>query len=561
MNKKIYRKFIFYLCIIIVFGIISSVISLIVPKLIGDTIDYVIKENENSYIIENVIKIFTFYALVFVLDALSSILVVKASNKFIKTIRDELFFKLQNLSINYIDKNSNGEIISYFTVDAENILIAIMQGVPKIINGACIILGSIIIMLGINFTMGIITIFSAPIMYFLSKFVTNKTNHMFKNRADIVSYLNGIVQEGVTSKKTITDFNYQSTSFNKFKNVNENLYKVGRKAQFYSSLTNPFTRFAYNITYIIVGITGVILCSLGKITVGTISSFFIYANLFARPSQEITSIITEIQIAIASAKRIREFLRKEEEKYIIKNSDIKIQGSIEFKNVSFSYEKGKKFIENMNLKVRKGEKVAIVGKTGSGKTTIANLIMRFYHINSGEILIDGENIENIPSDVLRKNIGIVLQDTRLFTGTVKDNISYGNKRASEEEIKNAAKLAGADEFIMKLPNGYDTVLNNESTLSEGELQLLTIARVILTKPPILILDEATSNVDIITENKVQKAFSSLMKDATTFIIAHRLSTTKSADRIIVIENGNIVEAGNYEELMEKRGKYFELYSS
>ena len=215
----------------------------------------------------------------------------------------------------------------------------------------------------------------------------------------------------------------------------------------------------------------------------------------------------------------------------------------------------------MNLKVRKGEKVAIVGKTGSGKTTIANLIMRFYHINSGEILIDGENIENIPSDVLRKNIGIVLQDTRLFTGTVKDNISYGNKRASEEEIKNAAKLAGADEFIMKLPNGYDTVLNNESTLSEGELQLLTIARVILTKPPILILDEATSNVDIITENKVEKAFSSLMKDATTFIIAHRLSTTKSADRIIVIENGNIVEAGNYEELMEKRGKYFELYSS
>lgn len=201
MNKKIYRKFIFYLCIIIVFGIISSVISLIVPKLIGDTIDYVIKENENSYIIENVIKIFTFYALVFVLDALSSILVVKASNKFIKTIRDELFFKLQNLSINYIDKNSNGEIISYFTVDAENILIAIMQGVPKIINGACIILGSIIIMLGINFTMGIITIFSAPIMYFLSKFVTNKTNHMFKNRADIVSYLNGIVQEGVTSKR------------------------------------------------------------------------------------------------------------------------------------------------------------------------------------------------------------------------------------------------------------------------------------------------------------------------------------------------------------------------
>ena len=561
MNKKIYRKFIFYLCIIIVFGIISSVISLIVPKLIGDTIDYVIKENENSYIIENVIKIFTFYALVFVLDALSSILVVKASNKFIKTIRDELFFKLQNLSINYIDKNSNGEIISYFTVDAENILIAIMQGVPKIINGACIILGSIIIMLGINFTMGIITIFSAPIMYFLSKFVTNKTNHMFKNRADIVSYLNGIVQEGVTSKKTITDFNYQSTSFNKFKNVNENLYKVGRKAHFYSSLTNPFTSFAYNITYIIVGITGVILCSLGKITVGTISSFFIYANLFARPFQEITSIITEIQIAIASAKRIRKFLRKEEEKYIIKNSDIKIQGSIEFKNVSFSYEKGKKFIENMNLKVRKGEKVAVVGKTGSGKTTIANLIMRFYHINSGEILIDGENIENIPSDVLRKNIGIVLQDTRLFTGTVKDNISYGNKRASEEEIKNAAKLAGADEFIMKLPNGYDTVLNNESTLSEGELQLLTIARVILTKPPILILDEATSNVDIITENKVQKAFSSLMKDATTFIIAHRLSTTKSADRIIVIENGNIVEAGNYEELMEKRGKYFELYSS
>lgn len=340
-----------------------------------------------------------------------------------------------------------------------------------------------------------------------------------------------------------------------------NYIKCGRKAVFYSSLTNPFTRFVGNLTYVVVGISGVILCSLGEIAIGTISTFFIYANLFAKPFQEITSIITEIQIAIASYKGIRKFLKEKEEKKLKEKAEIKINGNIELKDVNFSYKEGVKFIENMNLTIKQGEKIAIVGKTGSGKTTIANLIMRFYHINSGEIIINGENIENIPADVLRKNIGIVLQDTKLFTGTVKENISYGKEDASLEEIENAAKIAGADEFIRKLPKGYDTILNNESALSEGEIQLITIARVVLTKPPILILDEATSNVDIITENKVQKAFLELMKNATTFIIAHRLSTIKSADRIIVIEDGNIVEEGTHEELLMNKKYYYELYNT
>lgn len=286
-----------------------------------------------------------------------------------------------------------------------------------------------------------------------------------------------------------------------------------------------------------------------------------YVNIFARPFNQITGVMSELQTAFSSANKIVEFLQTEDEKTTVKDNIKNIKGNIDFINVKFSYNKDTKFIENMNLSVKQGESIAIVGKTGAGKTSIVNLIMRFYDINKGKILIDGVNINDIPKEVLRKNIGIVLQDTKLFTGTIKENIAYGKKDTTDEEILNAIKMSGSDTFIKRLPNGYDTVITEKTFLSAGEIQLITIARMFLIKPPILILDEATSNVDIVTENKIQEAFLELMKDATTFIIAHHLSTIKSADRIIVIENGNIVEEGKHEELLSKKGKYFEMYEN
>lgn len=558
-DKSIYKKTFFYFAIVIGVGTISAIISLLVPILIGSSIDNTVVNNGINF--KNIIQILFFYTIIFILETLLAVLTVKLSNLFVKRIRNELFKKMQNLPMSYIDKKNHGELLSIFTVSIENILIAILQALPKIVNGIIIVIGAVFIMVNINLVMASITIIFAPIMYFITRFITKKTNSLFKSRGNIISKLNGLTQEGITEQKTIRNFNYQEKSFKKFNDINEELYKIGRKAQMYSSLINPFTRFVGNLTYVIVGATGVVLLRFGEISIGTISTFFIYANLFSKPFQEITSIITELQIAFTSYKRINQFLKEKEEKKANNKKEVVISGNIVFKDVSFSYKQGSKFIENMNLTVKQGENIAIVGKTGSGKTTIANLIMRFYHIDSGEIIIDGENIENIEAEVLRKNIGIVLQDTKLFTGTVKENISYGKEDASLEDIVNAAKLAGADEFINRLPNGYDTVIDNESKLSEGEIQLITIARVILMNPPILILDEATSNVDIITENKVQQAFMKLMKSATTFIIAHRLSTIKLADRIIVIENGNIVEEGTHEELIKKKKYYYELYET
>ena len=342
--------------------------------------------------------------------------------------------------------------------------------------------------------------------------------------------------------------------------MSNELQSVSIKTQFFSSLTNPITRYISHISYITIGVVGVILLMYKKITIGNISSFLLYTNTFSKPFNEITAIIAEIQQGIASAEKICEFLDEEDEKNL-NNTVSKIIGNIEFKNVFFSYNKSQKFIENLNLKVNKGEVVAIVGKTGAGKTTIANLLLRLYDIDSGKILIDGKDIYNYDLEFLRKNIGIVLQDTKLFTATVKENIAYGKENVTDEQIINVAKIVHADEFINKLPNGYNTIINNESMLSLGEIQLINIARILLLKPPIVVLDEATSNIDLVNEINIQNALLDIMKSATTFVIAHRISTIKNADKIIFIENGNIVEEGTHNELMNKKGKYYELYQN
>lgn len=543
------------ICLIIFFSILISILNVISPMLVGTIIDRIV-EIEWQEFIKYLLYLGIIYLLIYVLSYLQNKFLSKFVTDIQYKIRKELFEKITNLKIKELDKSENGDILNSFSMDIENISIGIIQGVPKIINGITTVLILGIIMLKINIYLALIVIAIAPIMYCVSRFVTKSTNKFFKERANIIGKLNNNSEEFVTYQELIKDFNYEKYRINEFNKINQELYKTGVKAQFYSSLTNPSTRIVSNLAYIIVGIVGTVLMIKNQVTIGNISSFLMYTNIFNRPFNEITSILTEIQTAKASFNRIQEFMIKDEEENIGKE-EISFNGDIEFKDVEFSYTENK-FIEKFNLKVKNGEKIAIVGRTGAGKTTIINMILRFYDIKNGEILIDGVNIKNIDLKCLRRNIGIVLQDTKLFTGTVSENIRYGMNNISNEEIKRVARLANADSFINKLPQKYDTIINND-VLSAGEIQLITIARAMLRNPKILILDEATSNVDLVTENKIQNSMLELMKNRTTFIIAHRLSTIKNADRIIYLENGNIMEQGTHKELMNKKGKYYQMY--
>lgn len=565
---KNFRKYIknckYSIIIITIFSILSSIMTILAPIYIGKTIDSTIpfiKEN----LITEIIKLLLIYVILFISNLLLNKALIKFATKTSKTLRADLFEKTNKLTLKYLDKNPYGDTLNRFTVDVENVSNGLIQSVSKITMGIITVIISIIIMIKINKVMTVILICIAPIMYIISRFVGRNTTKLFSKRAEKISDINGYTEEALTGFKTIKNFNSEQYFENNFKNKNESLKNVGIKSQFYSSLTNPSTRFVSNLAYIVVAISGIMIIKStadAHFSIGNLTTFLVYTNVFTRPFNEITSIISEIQTAIASAKRIFDYLNEKEEP---QNSEIvpldKIEGRVEFKNVYFSYVNNKKFIEKFNLIANPKQNIAIVGKTGAGKTTIVNLLMRFYEINSGEITIDGVNIQNISKEFLRKNIGIVLQDTKLFTGTIKENISYGSPNATDEEIKQAAKMAYAHEFIERLPEGYNTYIKNQNMLSPGEIQLINIARVMLTKPPILILDEATSNIDIVTENKISNAFNNLIKNSTSFIIAHRLSTIKNADKIIFIENGNIIEEGTHEQLLAKKGKYYSMYET
>lgn len=545
------------LCIIL--SLIGSGSAIIAPVYIGEIIDKIIA-TEN--IVQSVIILFVIYVINMIAVLFLNRLSYYISNDISTKLRSKLYNKLNKITLSNIDKLPFGDIINLFSVDIENIAYGASNSIVTIMYGITTMLGATIIMLRIDIIMAIIVLISAPIAFITSKIITNKTRKYYNKRANITAKLNAYTDNIVTSHKLIKDFNYEKNAQDRFIDINNDLYKIGRKAQFYSSLANPVARLISNLSYIIVSIFGIILNNIGKFTIGNISSFLLYTNVFSRPFNEITSVISEIQQSNASFDRICRFLDDKEEVSIINSNNEKILGEIEFKNIEFSYVKSKKFITEFNLQVKKGEKIAIVGKTGAGKTTIVNLLMRFYEINSGEILIDGKNIKDFPIDFLRKNIGMVLQDTKLFMGTIKENIAYGRDNVSDDEIIKAAKLSHADQFIKRLPQGYDTYIYNENMLSSGEVQLITIARIMLSNTPIVILDEATSNVDQITEKLVQKAFYELMnKDTTCFIIAHRLSTIENADKIIFIENGNIVEQGTHDQLMNMKGKYYDLYNN
>lgn len=555
--------------IALIFAFICAVISvgssLVAPIIIGKAIDNMIGEGLVNFkpIISYIIILIVTYLIGCIFTWLLTYVTNDISYKTTNMIRKELYEKINKLPLKFFDNESHGDIISRFINDVDTIGDGLVQGMATLLTGIVTIIGAIAFMASINVIMTIVVLLSAPLTFFVARFITNSSQKYFKNQAKELGELNGYIEEIVAGQKTVKAYSYEKRSINQFKEINDRLYKAGVKSQFYGSLANPSTRVVNNTTYTLIGVIGSVISIMGKISIGDISSFLIYSNLFSKPFNEITGVFTQIQASTASATRIFNILdlESESEENNLNTLD-NCKGNIDFRNVDFSYTKDKQLIKDFNLKVKAGENIAIVGKTGAGKTTLVNLLMRFYEVDNGEILVDDINIKDIYRDKLRVKYGMVLQDTFLFSDTIANNIAYGKPNATREEIIEAAKLADAHSFIRRLPNGYDTVIcASGDNLSQGQKQLLTIARVMLVDPPMLILDEATSNIDTRTEIRIQNAFKRMMKGRTSFIIAHRLSTIREANKILVMDNGNIVEIGSHDELIKKKGYYYNLYNS
>lgn len=563
---KYISKHKFYLLGAIAAALINVVTSLMGPVLIGKAIDQMAGFNKVNF--KGILNILIALAIVYICSNLFLWILTYLTNcisyQTVNDMRHELFKKISILPLKFFDTNPHGDTISRFVNDMDAISDGMLQGISTLLTGIVTIIGAIWFMLSINPIMTLAVLLSAPASYYMARFITTRTQQMFKAQAKCLGNLNGYVEEIIGGQKVVKAFNYEGRSFEKFNEINNDLYKTGVKSQFYGSLTGPTTRFVNNITFSVIGVIGSILAIKGKITIGDITSFLIYSNLFAKPFNDMTAVFTQIQSAAVSAQRIFYILDMPSEKpdskdaKLINNSD----SIISFDKVNFSYNPDNPLIKNFNLNVKSGSKIAIVGKTGAGKTTIVNLLMRFYDVNSGSISVDGIDIRDIKRDSLRCNFGMVLQDTWLFSGTIRDNIAYGKPDASDEEVVAAAKACNAHSFIRRLPDGYNTHISDAGeNLSQGQRQLLTIARVMLVNPPMLILDEATSNIDTRTEIQIQKAFLKMVEGRTSFIIAHRLSTIRESDLILVMDNGNIVESGTHDQLLKKCGYYEKLYNS
>ncbi|MDE7438899.1 MAG: ABC transporter ATP-binding protein/permease, partial [Clostridia bacterium] len=486
----------------------------------------------------------------------------------VKDVREEAFANLQRLPLKYIDSHSYGDIISRNIADVDAFADGLLMGFTQLFTGVLTIIGTMVIMLVLNWIVALIILVLTPLSLFVAKFIASRTYHLFKNTSEIRGEQTAFIDEMIGNLKVVKAFNHEDENIEKFDEINTRLTKASLKSIFYSSLTNPCTRFVNAIVYAAVALSGGLMLvfnvSLPLVfNVGVLASLLSYANQYTKPFNEISAVVTELQNAFACAGRIYELI--DEKPQIPDAQDAVIineaKGNVEFENVYFSYTADKKLIENFNLKAKEGQRIAIVGPTGCGKTTLINLLMRFYDADEGTIKVDGNDIKGVTRKSLRANYGMVLQDTWLKSGTIKENITIGKPNASDEEIVAAAKAAHAHNFIMQLPNGYDTEITEDGALSQGQKQLLCIARIMLCLPPMLILDEATSSIDTRTEMKIQQAFASLMNGRTSFIVAHRLSTIKSADVILVMNNGKVIEQGNHNQLLELNGFYSKLYNS
>ena len=562
-------KYKFYIAASVLFALVSSLGALYIPILIGRAIDRV--TGAGSVDFKGVLSVLLEIAAIVGLCALSQWIMNASNNKItfnvVRDMRRKAFAKIERLPISYIDAHPTGEIVSRVIADVDQFADGLLMGFTQFFTGVVTIIGTLAFMLSINVWIAIVVVVVTPMSFLLAGFIARKTYKMFKLQSETRGEQTAFIDEMIGGQKTVTAYSHGDENMKTFDEINARLEKYSLRAVFFSSITNPGTRFVNAIVYAAVAFSGALLAvktHQAAITVGVLASFLAYANQYTKPFNEISEVITELQNAIACAGRLFELL---EEESVPADSDgsrelHEVDGVLELRNVSFSYTENQRLIEDFNLSVKAGQHVAIVGPTGCGKTTLINLLMRFYDVKSGSILIDGNDYNDVTRQSLRESFGMVLQDTWLKSGTVRENLIIGAPDATEEEIIDAARKAHAHSFIKRLPDGYDTVLGEDGgSLSQGQKQLLCITRLMLCKPPMLILDEATSSIDTRTEIRIQKAFSVLMQGRTTFIVAHRLATIKEADVILVMKDGNIVEQGNHRELLAKKGFYYELYNS
>lgn len=555
-----------YLLAALVSAVLSVSLTLYAPVLIGRGIDQIIAPGKVYF--DNLLPILIELGIVAVLAAIFQWLLTLCTNivtyKTVRDLRSAAFEHMEELPLSNIDSRPHGDIISRIINDIDSVSDGLLQGFSQLFTGIITIAITLVYMLAINFKVGLVVVVITPLSLFVASFIAKHSFDMFRRQSAIKGQLSGCIEELVGNQKVVKAFSYEERAQQQFDRINHQLYDVGVKAQFYSSLTNPCTRFVNGVVYAAVAIVGALSCIAGGFSVGALSSFLTYANQYTKPFNEISGVITELQTAIASAKRVFDIIDEPVQQPDEPDAahPTGCEGQIEIDRVSFSYEKSHPLIRDFHLQVKPGQRIALVGPTGCGKTTMINLLMRFYDVDAGEIRVDGQPIKKIGRDSLRSLYGMVLQDTWMFKGSVRDNIAYGKPDATDEEVVAAAKAAHAHSFIMRLPQGYDTVLAEDGgNISQGQKQLLCIARAMLTKPSMLILDEATSSIDTRTEIKIQQAFAQMMEGHTSFVVAHRLSTIREADCILVMKDGQIIEQGTHQQLLEKKGFYHQLYNS
>ncbi len=560
-------KYKFYLAFSIVMAAVSVVLTLYIPILTGQAVDCIVGAGAVDF--DGIWEILKTMVVIILLTAVVQWLMNTSNNKIayqvVRDVRDEAFRKLEILPLKYIDGHSHGDIVSRIIADVDQFSDGLLLGFTQLFTGVVTIVGTLLFMLSINVPTTIVVVILTPLSFFIAGFIAKRTFSMSKLQSETRGEQTALINEMIDNEKIVKAFGQEDMVIGKFDEINQRLEKASVKAIFFSSLTNPCTRFVNSLVYAGVGILGAFLAIGGYITVGQLTSFLSYANQYTKPFNEISGVITELQTALACAGRVFEFI--EEEPQIPEAADAVSltvpKGQISMKNIQFSYNPDQKLIQNFNLDVKPGQRVAIVGPTGCGKTTVINLLMRFYDVNAGSIRIDGVDIRDMTRKSLRDSFGMVLQETWLHAGTIRDNIVMGKPNATDEEVIAAAKAAHAHSFIKRLPQGYETVINEDGgSLSQGQKQLLCITRVMLCLPPMLILDEATSSIDTRTEIKISQAFQTMMKGRTSFIVAHRLSTIREADIILVMKDGNIIEQGNHTTLLQKKnGFYANLYQS
>lgn len=572
LKKGTFRKIIkrigrykYLLLLSVIFAAASALLSLYVPILIGRAIDCIVGKGNVDF--DTIFALFVQVGATVGVSALLQWLMNTLNNRItfqvVRDIRNEAFSNLMILPLKFIDSNSHGDIVSRIIADVDQFADGLLLGFTQLFTGVVTILGTLVFMLIINPRITLVVVLLTPLSMLVAKFIASRTYSMFSLQSKTRGEQTAFIDEMVGNQKVVQAFAHEDENLEKFDEINERLEKCSLRAAFFSSLTNPSTRFINSLVYAGVALVGALSAVGGGITVGGLTCFLSYANQYAKPFNEISGVITELHNAVACADRVFELIDQPPQTSDADAAELSdVHGSVQLDNVSFSYTPERRLIENLNLSVKPGMRVAIVGPTGCGKTTLINLLMRFYDVDGGAISVDGNDIRRVTRRSLRRNFGMVLQETWLKTGTVRENISMGRPDATLDEVVAAAKAAHAHSFIKRLPNGYDTVIGEDGgSLSQGQRQLLCIARVMLCLPPMLILDEATSSIDTRTEQKIQRAFAEMMQGRTSFVVAHRLSTVRDADVILVMRDGNIVEQGNHDTLLAKKGFYAQLYNS